>query len=81
MLNTTVIIPDVHVELTVDQLIAAVRQLGPVQKEQVARALTDTALDAELTQLIAELYSRPPDTAISDADILHEVMIVRQQRR
>jgi len=75
----TVMIPDVQIELTIDQLVAAVRQLEPVQKEQVAKALTESALDAELAQLIAELYSQPPDTAISDAEILHEVKSVRQR--
>jgi hypothetical protein len=36
-------------------------------------------LDAELAQLITDLYSKPEVTDISDDDILAEVRAVRQQ--
>jgi len=73
MPNATVMIPNPQVELTIEQLIAAMRQLEPIQKKQVARALAEDELDAELTNLIAELYSKPPVADITDGDILREV--------
>lgn len=76
----TITIPDVKVQLSVEQLIAAARQLEPVERAELARALTDDDLDIELAQLIAELYGQPPGDEISDDDILAEVRAVRQQR-
>ena len=76
----TVTIPNLQVQLTVEQLVAAVRQLKSQERAQVAKALADTELDAKLTQLITELYNRPPVTDITDADIQAEVQAVRQQR-
>lgn len=79
MSSSTVTIPNVKVQLTVDQLLAAVRQLEPRDRARVARAITDAELDIELAQLIAELYSQPPITDISDTDILAEIRAVRQK--
>lgn len=76
----TITIPDVKVHLSVEQLIAAARQLEPMERAELARSLADDDLDAELTQLIAELYDQPPVDEISDADILAEVRVVRPHR-
>jgi hypothetical protein len=38
-----------------------------------------TELDAELAQLINDLYSKPPVDEISDDEILAEIRAVRQQ--
>ena len=79
MTTSTVTIPNIKVQLTVEQLLTAVRQLEPWDRAKIAQALTDAELDNELAQLIAELYRQPPVTEISDADILAEVRTVRQQ--
>lgn len=79
MTTSTVTIPNIQVQLTVDQLLTAVRQLEPSDRAKIAQALADVELDNELSQLIAELYSQPPVTELSDADILAEVRAVRQQ--
>ncbi len=79
MSSSTITIPNIKVQLTVDQLLAAVRQLEPRDRARVARAITDSELDTELAQLIAELYSQPPVTEISDDDILTEIRVVRQR--
>ena len=79
MTTSTVTIPNIKVQLTVEQLLTAVRQLEPWDRAKIAQALTDAELDNELAQLIAELYRQPPVTEISDADILAEVHTVRQQ--
>jgi len=80
-MSTTVTIPNIQLQLTLAQFIDAVRQLEPVERSQVAQALADTELDAEMTQLITELYSKPPVADILDNDILAEVRAARQQRR
>lgn len=79
MASSTVTIPNIKVQLTVDQLVTAVRQLNPRDRATIARAITDAELDVELAQLIQDLYSQPPVTDISDAEIQAEIRAVRQQ--
>jgi hypothetical protein len=76
---TTVTIP--KVELSVDQLVAAVRQLEPRTRLEIAKALVETELDVRMAELIHRLASRPAADDISDADIVVEVNAVREQRR
>jgi hypothetical protein len=75
----TVTIP--KVELTLDQLLTAIRQLEPAARSEIARALVETEMDARLAELIKALSSRPPADDITDADIAAEVNAVRTQRR
>jgi hypothetical protein len=77
--TTTVTIP--QVELTLDQLIAAIRQLEPDARSEIAKVLMEAELDARMTELINSLANRPPADDISDADIVSEVNTVREQRR
>ena len=77
--TTTVTIPEV--ELSVDQLVAAVRQLEPRARLEIARALVETELDVHMAELIHRLASKPAIEDISDADIAAEVNAVRDQRR
>jgi len=76
---TTVTIP--KVELSVDQLVAAVRQLEPRMRLEIAKALVETELDMRMAELIHRLASRPAADDISDADIVAEVNAVRKTRR
>ena len=76
---TTVTIP--KVELSLDQLVAAVRQLEPKTRLEIARALVETELDRRMAELIHRLASRPATDEFSDADIVAEVNAVREQRR
>ena len=75
----TISIP--NVELTMDQLVSAIRQLEPGARSELARALMETELDGRMAELIKSLASRPPADQISDADIVSEVNAVREQRR
>lgn len=75
----TVKIPDI--EVTLDQLVAAVRQLEPAARSEIARALVDAELDTRMAELIESLASRPAADDISDADITLEVNAVRELRR
>jgi hypothetical protein len=76
---TTVTIP--KVELSLDQLVAAVRQLEPKTRLEIAKALVETELDVRMAELIQRLASRPAADDISDADLMAEVNAVREQRR
>ena len=70
----TVTIP--NVELTLDQLVAAIRQLEPEARSELAKALLETELDARMADLIRSLVSRQPVDDITDADIVAEVNMV-----
>jgi hypothetical protein len=80
MSTATVTIPNIKVELTVEQLIAAVCQLEPDERARLAKALAETEMDIELARLIAELYKQPPIDDISDDEIEAEIRAVRQRR-
>ncbi|MEJ2208253.1 MAG: hypothetical protein P8129_04355 [Anaerolineae bacterium] len=75
----TVTIPEV--EVTLDQLVTAVRRLEPAARSEVARALLETELDARMADLIGSLANRAPADDISDADIAAEVRAVRERER
>ena len=75
----TVTIPEV--ELSLDQLVTAIRQLEPAARSEIAKALMDTELDARMAELIKSLTSRPAADDVTDADIVTEVNAVREQRR
>ncbi len=79
MSSAKVIIPNIQVQLTVEQLINAARQLEPGDRAKLARALADTDLDRELRQLITDLHNQPPVEEISDEDILAEIRASRRQ--
>jgi hypothetical protein len=75
----TVTIPEV--ELSLDQLVTAIRQLEPAARSEIAKALMETELDARMAELIKSLTSRPAADDVTDADIVSEVNAVRDQRR
>ena len=75
----TITIPEV--ELSLDQLVAVIRQLEPAARSEIAKALMDTELDARMAELIRSLTSRPAAEDITAADIVSEVNAVREQRR
>jgi hypothetical protein len=75
----TITIPEV--ELSLDQLVTAIRQLEPAARSEIAKALMDTELDARMAELIKSPTSRPAADDVTDADIVTEVNAVREQRR
>ena len=70
--TATVTIPEVR--LTLDQLVAAIRQLDPDARSEITKALIDTELDARMAELIKSLASRPPADDIGDTDIVADLM-------
>jgi hypothetical protein len=77
--TTTVTIP--NVELTLEQLVSAIRQLEPETRSEVAKLLVEAELDDRLAELIERLANKPAADDITDADIAAEVNAVRAQRR
>jgi hypothetical protein len=75
----TVKIP--NVELSLDQLVSAIRQLGPEARTELAKVLLETELDARMAELIRNLAQRPAAEDVSDADIAAEVDAVRELGR
>ena len=71
----------IAVPITLEQIIAAVKQLPKDDRQEVAKALIEVELKPDLTALIEELYNEPSIDEISDADILEEIKAVRQQTR
>ena len=77
--STTVNVP--NVTLTLDQLLAAIRQLDEPSRKEVARVLLATELDAKLAALLSRLAEGAPADDVSDNDINVEISTVRQSRR
>jgi len=75
----TVTIP--NVELSLEQLVSVVRQLGPEARTELAKALLETEMDARLDELLRSLADRPAADELSDADIAAEVNAVRGPER
>lgn len=69
----------VSIPITLEQLITAVQQLQPDEREQLARALVQAGLRSDLAALIQELYAQPPVDDITDSDIMAEIQAVRHQ--
>lgn len=69
----------VFIPITVEQLIEAVQQLQPDERNQVAKALIEVDLRSDLKALIAELYAQTPADDITNDDIMAEIKTVRQQ--
>jgi hypothetical protein len=69
-----------NVRLDVDELLTVIRHLDEPTRAQVARALAETQMDADLARLIENLAAKRPVDEISDADIQAEIAAVRQRR-
>ena len=78
MSSRSVTVP--NVTLTLDQLLAAIRQLDAPARQEVAQALVATELDANLAALIRRLAEREPADDITDAVVNAEIAAVRQSR-
>jgi hypothetical protein len=80
-MSSTRMITIPQVELSLDQLVSAIRQLEPAARSEIAKALMETELDARMAELIQSLADRPAADDITDADIISEVDAVRELRR
>ncbi len=76
-----VFLNNVRVELTSDQIIAAVRQLPERERERVRRELDTQQWRREFEQMLRRFQARAKKHPISEAEINEEVRIVRAARR
>lgn len=67
----------ITIPVTLEQLILTVEQLPSDERNQIAKALIQTELQSDLSNLTKELYSQLPIDTITDEDILHEIKAVR----
>ncbi len=75
-----VLLDQVRVELTSEQIIAALRQLPAHERERVRRELDSEQWRREFKQLLAKLQARAKKHPISEAEIVEEVQHVRAER-
>jgi hypothetical protein len=73
-----IIVP--NVKMSLDQLLAVIRQLDEPGRALIARVLLESKMDDELGHLLAELSETPPADDITDAEIQAEVRAVRKSR-
>lgn len=79
MADTTITVP--NVQITLDQLIGAVRQLDPDSRSKVLNALLDEDLERRFDDFIQRLANKPPDDEITDEEINAIIHEVRRERR
>jgi hypothetical protein len=73
-----VIVQSQEVELTLPQILEAVRQLRPEEKSIVRRALNDRSWSERTDDLLARVWVRVQQSPITDEEINAEVETVRQ---
>ena len=78
-MTTTVTIP--NVELSLDQLLDAVRQLEPEARTKLAEALLSDEMDKRFALLLSRLSNKAPSIEISDKQIDEEVRAIRTRHR
>ena len=77
----TIVLEQVTVELTAEQVIAAFRQLPSSEQERVRRELDHEEWEARLRDLLGRVWARLETQSVSDAEIDEEIAIVRNNRR
>ena len=78
---TTVVLDQVRVELTAEQIVAAFRQLPPAEQERVRRELTPEEWERQFRDLLSGIWARVEAQPISDEEIDEEVRLVRKSHR
>jgi hypothetical protein len=68
------------VKMSLEQLLAVIRQLDESGRALIARVLLESKMDDELSRLLRELSETPPADDITDAEIQAEVRAVRASR-
>jgi len=70
-----------NLKISLDQLLAVIRQLDEPVRVQIAKVLMETEMDDRLANLINQLAKTKPLDDISDADIDSEIKTVRQMNK
>lgn len=66
---STVIVKQAEVRLTMEQLVAALQQLSPEEREQVRRELVLMPWEERLDSLLARVRAQVDQDPISDEDL------------
>ncbi len=77
---STVVIEQAKIQLTVEQLIDAIRQLPPAEQELVRRAIDDTNWQDHFRSILDEIDRRVAATPISEDEIHREVEAARDDQ-
>jgi uncharacterized OsmC-like protein len=75
-----VMLNNVWVELTAEQILAVVRQLPPKEREKVRCELEAEEWKREFKELLARIHTRVDRSPVSDEEIDREVQVVREAR-
>jgi hypothetical protein len=75
---TRVIARQVEFDLSLDQILAIIRQLKPQEREVVRRAIEPLPWEQRLDALLTRVWARVEKYPISEEDIDAEVELVRR---
>ena len=73
-----VLVQNREVELTLPQILEAVKQLKPEEKSVIRRALDDRTWAERVDDLLSRIWARVEESPLTEADIDAEVETVRQ---
>ena len=73
-----VLVQNREVELTLPQILEAVKQLKPEEKSVIRRALDDRTWSERVDDLLRRIWARVEESPLTEADIDAEVETVRQ---
>jgi hypothetical protein len=81
MVSSAVVIENVTIALTADQIIEAIRQLDQEDVERVRRELVFEEWREEFEQLLSRIRARVAHHPIAEEEVDQEVREVREARR
>ena len=81
MVSSSVVIENVTIALTADQIIEAIRQLDQEDVERVRRELVFEEWREEFEQLLSRIRARVAQHPIAEEEVDQEVQNVREARR
>jgi hypothetical protein len=76
-----VMLSNVWVELTTEQILTVLRQLPSKEREKVRCELEAEEWKREFKELLARIHARVDQSPVSDEEIYKEVQVVREARR
>jgi len=76
-----VMLNNVWMELTAEQILTVLRQLPPKEREKVRCELEAEEWKREFRELLARTHARVDQSPVSDEEIDKEVQVVREERR
>ena len=72
-----VVVREVELELSINEILSAVRQLSPEERELVRQVVEPAPWDQRLEALLSRVWARLEQHPISDEEIDAEIELVR----